>query len=230
MLPNLSFFFPVYNEAGNIEKMINNAKNILPQVAEKYEIIIVNDGSKDDSAKIADRLSWQSNGLIRVVHHPQNKGYGMALRSGFSNAKYDYIFYTDGDCQFDLNEMHKLLPLIEDADIVAGIRIGRKDPFYRRFNAHAYNILVRTLFGLPVKDIDCAFKLLRKKAISSLELKSDSQFVSAEFLIKASKKGFRIKQVGVNHYPRLTGKPTGNRLDNVVRSFLELFKLWKSLK
>ena len=128
MLPNLSFFFPVYNESGNIEKMIKNAESVLPEIAKEYEIIIIDDGSRDGSDEIADRIAAQSNGRIRAIHHPQNKGYGAALRSGFKNAKYDYIFYTDGDCQFDLKEIHKLLPLIEEADIAAGIRIGMHLP------------------------------------------------------------------------------------------------------
>jgi len=228
-LPELSVFFPAYNEKHNIKHALESAYKVIPEYAEKFEVIIVDDGSTDGTSQLADELKKEYKNL-KVVHHDKNYGYGKALRTGFENSSYQYVFFSDSDRQFDLNEIRKLVPLMDEADIAAGIRVNRKDPFYRRLNAKAYNILVKILFGLNVRDIDCAFKLIKKKVLNDVKLKSESQFVSAEFLIKASKKGYRIKQVGVTHLPRTYGKPTGNSIKAIVNSFKELFKLRQQLK
>ncbi len=224
----LSVFFPAYNEEGNISDTLKKALSALPDMAENFEIIVVNDGSQDKTADIVKEISAKHD-TVKLVSHPKNRGYGAALRTGFSESKYKNVFFTDGDGQFDIRELKEFLPLVPECDIVAGYRIKRNDPFYRIVNAKAYNLLVRLLFGLNVRDIDCAFKVISKKVLDSVTLKSESQFVSAEFLIKAKKKGFTIKQKGAHHFPREVGAPTGNSLSAIFNSFKELFKLRKEL-
>jgi glycosyltransferase involved in cell wall biosynthesis len=228
-LKNLSVFFPACNEENNIVKTVEHAFKTVPKLAEQFEIIVVDDGSGDRTGeRLADLSAKYSN--LRVITHPRNRGYGAAIRSGFLNAKYEYIFFTDSDGQFNIEELEKFLPLIRDYDIIAGFRIKRSDSLHRLINAKAYNLLIKLIFGLHLKDIDCAFKLIRKKVIDSLLLKSEGAFVSAELLIKSKKKGFTIKQIGVSHFPRKKGKSSGNRPSVVAKSFAELFKLWKELK
>jgi glycosyltransferase involved in cell wall biosynthesis len=228
-LKNISVFFPAYNEQDNIAQTVENAFKIIPDIAKNFEILVINDGSSDKTADVLAQLSRKYNNL-RVLTHQHNKGYGGALKTGFASARYDYIFFSDGDGQFNLRQIEKLLALAQTCDIVAGFRMKRQDPFHRIVNAKAYNMLVRILFGLNVRDIDCAFKMIKKNVIEAIELKSDSQFISAEFLIKAKKRGFIIKQVGVDHFPRKTGKATGANLSAIINSFRELFKLWNELR
>lgn len=228
-LNDLSVFFPAYNEEENIVRTVETALEVIPSFAENFEVIIVNDGSADRTKELAEKLAAKHEN-VRVVSHEKNRGYGGALKSGFTSSKYEHIFYADGDGQFDLKEIERLLPLVPECDITAGFRIKRSDPIHRVINGKAYNLLVRLLFGLKVRDIDCAFKIVKKKVVDTIPLKSESQFVSAELLIKAKKKGFTIKQVGVHHFPREKGKPTGNSLRAIMGSFSELFKLWKELR
>ncbi|MFQ5952410.1 MAG: glycosyltransferase family 2 protein [Candidatus Omnitrophota bacterium] len=228
-LQNLSIFFPAYNEEENIVQTVEKALEVMPSFAENFEIIIVNDGSKDRTKELAEELAKKHEN-VRVVSHEKNRGYGGALKTGFVSAKYENIFYSDGDGQFELKEIERLLPLVPECNIAAGFRIKRNDPIHRVINGKAYNLLVRLLFGLNMRDIDCAFKIVKKKVVDSIPLKSESQFVSAELLIKAKKQGFKIKQVGVHHFPREKGKPTGNSIRAIIGSFSELFKLWKELR
>ncbi|MDP8299421.1 MAG: glycosyltransferase family 2 protein [Candidatus Tantalella remota] len=228
-LKELSVFFPAYNEEDNIAESVENALKIMPEFVDDLEVIVVNDGSSDRTKDIAEGLAAKYDN-VSVVTHPENRGYGGALKSGFAAARYDHVFFSDGDGQFDLNEIERLMPLAPDCDIVAGFRIKRNDPIHRVINGKAYNILVRILFGLKIRDIDCAFKIIKKDVINAVDLKSESQFLSAEFLIKAKKKGFTIGQVGVHHFPRAKGAQTGNNPLVVIKSFRELFKLWKELR
>lgn len=228
-LKSLSVFFPAYNEEDNIARTVENAFRIIPAFAEKSEVIVINDGSKDQTGEKLKALVKRHPSL-RIITHPVNRGYGAALKSGLTNAQYDYVFYSDGDGQFELEEIARLILLIKNCDIAAGVRVNRNDPFYRIVNAKAYNLLVRLLFGLKVRDIDCAFKLIKKAVIEKISLESESQFISAEFLIKAKKKGFRLLQCGVTHLPRQKGNPTGNSAKAIINSFKELFKLWKNLR
>jgi glycosyltransferase involved in cell wall biosynthesis len=228
-LKNLSVFSPAYNEEDNISATVREALRVIPRIAEEFEIIVVNDGSSD---RTAERLSelLKDYPALRVITHPKNRGYGAALKSGFAHSRYDYIFYTDGDGQFDIAEIEKLIPLTQTCDIAAGFRLKRKDPPYRIFNAKAYNLLVRLLFGLSARDIDCAFKIIKRTVAKTIDLKSETQFISAEFLIRAKKQGFAIKQCGVRHLPREKGKATGNNPLVVITTFAELFKLWRELR
>ncbi len=231
MINSLSVFFPCINEEGNIEDGVKRAEEVLKKLKVKYEIIIVDDGSTDKTGEIADQLVRQ-NPHIRVIHHPKNLGYGEALKSGFYNARYETIVYTDGDGQFDFSEVTKLLEKIKDSDVVIGYRIKRQDSFLRRLFGKGWRLSLLTFFGLTLKDVDCGFKMVRKEVLEKIpHLESQrGAMINAELAIKAKKAGFRIGQVGVNHYPRLSGKPTGNNFKVIIKSFLDLLRLWWKLK
>jgi glycosyltransferase involved in cell wall biosynthesis len=220
----LSVFYPCYNEENNIPRLLENSLAVIPSLVDDYQIIIVNDGSKDKTKEVTESLAKQFKN-VEVINHPVNKGYGAALRSGFLGAKKAWVFYTDGDNQFDINELVLLLPLVEKYDIISGYRIDRKDPFIRKLNAGIFNFALFTLFGLRIKDVDCAFKLYKRELFDQIEITSDGALVDAEILIKARKLGYRIGQVGVHHFPRVTGKQTGANLKVIIRAFIEIIKM-----
>jgi glycosyltransferase involved in cell wall biosynthesis len=227
--PNISVFFPAYNEEENIPWVVEKACNYLDGIAENYEVIVVNDGSRDSTGEVAEKIAKENN-HVRVINHPVNRGYGGAVRSGLKGAKYDLIFFTDGDGQFDITELSGFLDLMDKADVVAGYRINRKDPFYRLLNARAYGMMINLLFGLNIKDIDCAFKLFKKSVIDEIDIEATGALASAELLIKIKRKGYKIIQKGVNHYPRKAGVQTGAQLWVIFRMFKELWKLHKKLR
>jgi glycosyltransferase involved in cell wall biosynthesis len=225
---SLSVFFPCWNEQAAIEPLTQKAVQVLDALGADYEIILVNDGSTDRTGPIADRLA-ANNPRIRAVHHPVNRGYGAALASGFRAARKDLVFYTDGDGQFDLNELPPLLPLMERFDIVSGYRLNRQEGLVRKFNAFCWSTLVGLLFDLPLKDIDCAFKLYRRRIFDGMELLSTGALIDTEILTRARRRGCTITQVGVHHYPRIAGKATGANPRVILRAFRELFKLRKQI-
>jgi glycosyltransferase involved in cell wall biosynthesis len=225
-LIGLSAFFPAYNEAENVERMVDAFRSVLPQVAEDYEIIIVNDGSKDKTREIADRLA-RGDQRIRAVHHEKNQGYGAAVRSGIKACTREYLFFTDGDGQFDVSQLSSLVQLVPHYDGVIGFRLNRQDSWVRKFNAWAWNQLVRLLLGLKVRDIDCAFKLFHRKVFKDIELEYSGAMISTEMLVKIKDKGFKLQEVGVLHSPRLAGKQTGANIRVILRAFKELFQFYK---
>ena len=231
MINSLSVFFPCINEEGNIENTVSKAEEVLKKLKLKYEIIIVDDGSTDATGEIAERLA-QENPNIRVIHHPKNLGYGEALKSGFYNARYDTIVYTDGDGQFDFSEVTKFLEKIEDYDLVLGYRIKRQDPFFRILFKKGWRLSLWIFFALTLKDVDCGFKMVSKKVLEKIPHLESTRgaMINAELAIKAKTSGFIIAEVGVNHYPRLSGKPTGANLKVIIKSYLDLLKLWWKLK
>jgi glycosyltransferase involved in cell wall biosynthesis len=228
-MDSISVFFPCYNEQENIRRTAEKATEALAGIGCDYEIILVNDGSKDDTGRIADELAAE-DGHIRAVHHPQNMGYGAALQTGIRAAKKDYVFFTDGDGQFDINEIKLLLPLIESNDIVCGYRLDRKDPFMRKLNGWMWTQLVNLLFGMRIRDIDCAFKLFRSEVFTGMKMSSGGALISAEILARATRRGFRIAEVGVHHYPRTAGKQTGANMKVILRAFKELFALYNRIR
>ena len=230
MTNSISIILPALNEEGNIEAAIQDIQLYFHSREEKYEIIVINDGSTDSTGDIAERMA-KENGFVRVVHHPTNKGYGSALKEGFENSKYKYVFFTDSDRQFDIKGLDILLPLIKtDAvEIIIGYRIKRKDPFLRRFLSWGYNSLVGYLFDLNVKDIDCAFKIFRKDIFSKIEIESKNFFVNTEVLAKAMYFGFNVLEVGVPHFPRTAGKTTVT-LKHIPMTLIELYRIFKSIK
>ena len=229
MIKGLSAFFPAHNEEGNVERMCNALRIVLPNVAEDFEIIIVNDGSNDKTGEIADRLAAQDE-KIRVVHHERNMGYGAAVRSGISACKKEYVFFTDGDNQFDVSQLSLLVPLVSQCDGVIGFRLNRQDNFVRKTNAWAWNRLVQWMFGLKAKDIDCAFKLFHRKVFEKVQLESSGAMISTEMLVKMKKNKYRLHEIGVLHSPRLAGKQTGANLRVIFKAFNELYRFYLKMR
>ncbi len=232
-IKELSVFLPCYNEALNLPKTIKNVVDNAQKVAEKWELIIVNDGSKDNTRQVTEKFAVKDK-HIRVINHPVNRGYGASFKSGVYGAKYDWIAFIDADGQFDFFEIGNFIEKQKEtkADLVVGYYRHRQVSTIRKLNTFAWQVLVRMLFGLKVKDIDCGFKLISKKVIDSIEkLESErGAFISSEFLIKAVKKKFKIVEIPVHHYPRRQGSGTGADLNVIVKSFIDLFRLWKKLK
>lgn len=233
IIDEISVFFPTYNEEEQIKNTVVKAKKVLEDVASTWEIIIVDDGSSDRTREFSEELS-RSDNRVRSVRHERNRGYGAAFKTGFYSARYPWIAFTDSDGQFDFSEVTKFIKIQKEtgADLVVGYYLERKVSFYRKVNTFFWESLVNILFGLKVKDIDCGFKLVSKKVIDTIpELESErGAFISSEFLIKAKKKGFKIAEVGVYHFPRKTGKGTGANLNVILKSFVDLIRLWRKLR
>lgn len=223
---SLSLFFPAYNEEANIRQSVTQADTVLRALVDDYEIIVINDGSNDATGAIADTLAKENN-HVRVVHHSPNQGYGGAVISGIKTATKDYVFFTDADLQFDLHEIKKLLAFVPKHDVVLGYRAKRRDPFMRLANAKAWNFLNRLLFGLKVRDIDCAFKLFKRDIIQGIPIKSRGAMISAEFLIRLQRQGIKFKEVAVTHLPRTAGSPTGAKPAVIMRAFKELIQMYR---
>jgi glycosyltransferase involved in cell wall biosynthesis len=228
-LNSLSVFFPCYNEEENVERTVKAALESVPLIADDYELIIVDDGSSDRTGEIADRLAREYP-QIRAVHNRPNLGYGGALQQGFRAATKDYVFYTDGDGQFDIAEIVKLLPLLDRYDIVSAYRLDRRDSLIRRFNGWGWTVLVDIVFGLRLRDIDCAFKIFPRRLFDEIEMCSMGALIDAEVLARARYRGYRIGQVGVHHLPRKAGIQTGADLRVILRAFTELFRLYWRIK
>ncbi len=225
----LTIFFPCYNEEANVERVTRQALEVGRAVAAELEVIIVNDGSRDRTGEIADRLAAEIP-EVRAVHNRPNRGYGGALQAGFAAATKNWIFYTDGDGQFDIGELPKLLPLLADHDIVSCYRLDRQDSLLRKLNAWAWTTLVNLLFRIRLRDIDCAFKIYPKPFIERIELHSEGALIDTEMLAKARNLGLTIAQAGVHHYPRTAGTQSGANLRVILRAFKELFKLYRRIR
>ncbi|MHC4748053.1 MAG: glycosyltransferase family 2 protein [Planctomycetota bacterium] len=226
---SISVFFPCYNEQDNVAGTVDQALAVLKKLHADFEVIIVDDGSSDATAGIADELARQDS-TVKVVHHPNNLGYGAALQSGFKAATKELVFYTDGDGQFDINEMPHLLPLTEKYDIVSCYRLNRRDPLLRKINGWCWTKLVCLLFKMKIRDIDCAFKLYKREIFDNIELSSTGALIDAEILALAVRKGYLVTQKGVHHYPRKAGAQTGANFRVILRAFKELFRLYKKIQ
>ncbi len=231
-MPSISGVMPAYNEEANIGFMIEEMDRVLSSITDDYEIIVVDDGSKDGTAqRVLEKASLHPK--VRLIRHEKNKGYGAAVYSGITAATKELIFFTDSDRQFKLDELKNLLPLIGEADLVAGYRPKRMDPWYRVLFGWGWSFLVTILFGYTVRDIDCAFKLFRREVIEKVgpQIQSFGATFSAEFLVRAKRAGFKFREVPVTHLPRLAGQQTGARLNVITRAFKELFllrwRLWR---
>jgi glycosyltransferase involved in cell wall biosynthesis len=221
----LSVVLPAYNEEANIERVVRQVIAYLAPTGVDYEVLPVNDGSRDRTAEILNALQ-REDPRVRPQHHAQNRGYGAALRTGFDAAVKRYVFYMDGDGQFDIKDLDHLLPLASEEVIVTGFRIERRDPLLRRLNAKLFGgWLVRVMLGVYVKDLNCAFKLIPKKVFETVSLESTGALINAELYGRAIRAGFGIREVGVHHYPREAGVQTGAHLGVIVRAFYDLFRL-----
>ncbi len=228
----LSYFFPAHNEEANIEGLVAEALETLPSLADQFEIIAVDDGSRDGTPRLADELAARHPDLVRVVHHSVNLGYGAALQSGFAAARYELIAFTDGDRQFKVVDIGRLTARSAQADapdVVVGFRIKRADAFIRTLYARAFRLANRTFFDLRVTDVDGACKLFRRAALEDIRVESDGAFFSAELLIKLREAGRSVVEVGVPHYPRTAGSATGAKPTVILRAVRDFWRLRLSL-
>ena len=228
-LESISVFFPCYNEQGNLRRIYESTSEVLKNIAIDYEIILINDGSTDETPQIANAIA-AADARVRVIQHHKNLGYGSALQSGFRAATKTLVFYTDGDGQFSLNELPPLLPLMKQHDIVSCFRLNRQEGLIRRFNGWCWTSFVCFVFHLKLKDINCAFKLYRCSVFDNMEIQSTGALINAEILARATRRGLTITQVGVHHFPRMNGQPTGSNLGVIFRAFGELVKFYKHIK
>jgi len=225
----VTLVLPAYNEEPNIERAINDARPMLEYMSDDWEIVVVDDGSRDKTADIVKHMA-KHNCRIRLVQHAKNKGYGQALITGFYSAKKEWVWLSAADNQFEPREILKLLPFANDYDMVAGCRHKRQDPAYRRLYARLYNGLIQTVLGIRVKDLNCGFKLIRRRVFDAFKLESQGALIDAELFKRCSIKGFSVKEVAVEHKPRELGEQTGGNLFVVIGMFVELLKLKMRLK
>ncbi len=231
-MPSISLVLPAYNEADNIEPMVAEAVPALESVTDDYEIIVVDDGSRDETAAVTRRV-METNPNVHLVEHEVNKGFGAAVFTGFTSAEKDWIFYTDADRQFVLSELERFVPHMDQADLIAGYRAPRQDPFLRVFYGKGWSALCTLLFGYTVRDVDCGFKLFRREIIEELadDIESRGATFSIEWLARAKRAGYRFVELPVTHRPRVAGSQTGANIDVIVRAFRELLRfrlqLWR---
>ncbi len=229
MANSISVFFPAYNDGGTIASMVLTALMTVRELADDFEIIVVNDGSADYTPQILDELA-RVHKEVRVIHHEQNRGYGGALRTGFSSATKELIFYTDGDAQYDARELKVLYPVLaEGVDMVNGYKISRSDPWYRTVIGRIYHWTVKLAFGLHVRDVDCDFRLMRRSIFDRVHLQSDSGVICVEMMKKIQDAGFVISEAPVHHYHRVYGRSQFFNFGRIFRVGRDLVKLWLEL-
>jgi glycosyltransferase involved in cell wall biosynthesis len=222
----LTVFFPAYNDSGTIASMVIRAVQAASKLTDDYEVIVVNDGSADATAQIADELA-EKYSHVRVVHHPVNRGYGGALQTGFRSATKELIFYTDGDAQYDPAELADLWKSMSpDADLVNGYKISRSDPWHRIFIGRLYHHIVKISFGLKVRDVDCDFRMMRRSIFDKVRLEKSSGVICLEMMKKIHDAGFRIVEVPVHHYHRAFGKSQFFNFPRIARTVVDVMRLW----
>jgi glycosyltransferase involved in cell wall biosynthesis len=221
----LSLVLPAHNEEANIEIVVERALEVLPTFADDFEIVVVNDGSRDHTGELIDTLAVRDE-RVRPQHHPVNKGYGAALTTGFKATTGDVVMFMDADRQFDIADLGLLSPFVGTFDVVAGFRMQRNDPFHRRAFAETFNIVVRVLFGIHFRDIDCAFKVFRGDMLRAIELTAPGALINTEMQAKLRRAGATVEQVGVHHYPRVAGNATGGSPKVILRAMRETVILW----
>ena len=226
LVTSVSAFFPCYNDAMSIGKMVADVHRGLDGLVDDFEVIVVNDGSRDDSLAVLTRLQ-DDYPRLRVVDHPENRGYGGALLSGFAASTKDWVFYTDGDAQYDASEIDRCVAAVRaDTDVVQGFKIGRGDPWYRKVIGRVYHHGVKLLFGLHVKDTDCDFRLINRRVLDRVTLRSTTGVICVEMMCSFKRVGASFTQVGVSHYHRPHGKSQFFRIPAITRSAAQLLQLW----
>jgi glycosyltransferase involved in cell wall biosynthesis len=226
--PDISVFFPVYNDEKTIERVTLKAINILKKYANEFEVLIIDDFSPDSSGKIADQLSLKYDN-VKVIHHDKNYGYGAALKTGFQNAKYDFICQTDGDDEYDIDDLEKFIKLIDYYDLIITFRYVRVYSNWRIFVSRIYNMILRQLFRLNYRDISTGLRFVRKDVLQGVELLSDSPFIGAELAIKAMLKGYRVGEVGIQTFPREFGKGSAVSAKNIYRTMKDMVKVYRQI-
>lgn len=228
-LSGLSVFLPSHNEEANVERVVRAYLAELPNVAGDYEIIVVNDGSRDRTGEVAARLAAE-NPRVKVVNHEVNRGYGGAVISGIRASSMPYVMLSDGDGQFDPRDVEKLAAFMPEYDVVVGRRVRRADHLMRRINGKAWTLLVRVVLGVTISDIDCGFKMFKRELLEGMELRAHGAMISTELMARLQGRGARIKEVDVQHLPRTAGEQSGANLRVVARAFRELFVLYGELR
>ena len=227
---SLSVFFPAYNDAPSLPPLVRKTFDVLAEYVEDYEVIVINDGSRDKTAEVLEQLSREFGPCLRVVTHPENRGYGAALRSGFTAAVKDCVFYTDGDGQYDVDELPLLLQrMTSETGLVNGYKLERQDPAHRIWIGNIYNFCARLLFRIRIRDIDCDFRLIRRSLLDQIRLTSTSGTICVELVRKLELSGCGVVEVGVHHYPRLHGTSQFFRVPALASTFAQLVKLWARL-
>jgi glycosyltransferase involved in cell wall biosynthesis len=226
---SITAFFPAYNDEGTIAQVVRDTLVVLPTLTDDWEVLVVDDGSTDGTATILDQLA-RERPHVRVIRHADNRGYGAALATGFGQARKDLVFYTDGDGQYDVRELARLVPLMtDDVAVVNGYKLRRADARHRVILGAIYRHLARFLFWLPIRDVDCDFRLLRRDAIQRIRLDSVSGAVCAEMIYKLRRNGCGFAEVVVHHYPRPHGRSQFFTWRRVVHSAVDVFTLWATL-
>ncbi len=225
---SLSVFFPCHNEVENIGPLVEKTLAVLRPLVRDLEILPVNDGSTDGTKELLDELAAK-HPEVRAIHHEINRGYGGAVKTGLYESKKEWVFFTDGDGQFDVSEIESFLLHVAEFDAIVGYRMDRQDPAHRKLFAFCWGTLIRTLFGFRVRDLDCAFKLLRRSMFEGTEFKAEGAVITVELFAVMQKRGARIKQIGVHHYPRTAGQQSGGSPKVILRAFKELIKLYGRL-
>jgi len=225
---SVSIVLPAYDEEPNIAEAVAQATRTADRLVVEHEVIVVDDGSTDRTAAIVGEVAAKDP-RVRLVTHPANRGYGEALRSGFLAAELDFVFFTDADLQFDMDELERFLPYAGTVDVVAGYRVNRQDTFMRRMNAYGWNILVRMLFYVPVRDIDCAFKLFDRRALAAVDIESVGAMVNTELMVKLGRRGASVVEIGVHHRPRRAGRARGASPRVIATAFREVMRLRRRL-
>jgi len=228
-LPGLSVFLPSHNEEGNVERVVRGYLAELPNIADDYEVIVVNDGSRDRTGEVAGRLAAE-NPHVKVVNHGTNRGYGGAVISGIRAASMPYVMLSDGDGQFDPKDAEKLAAFMPEYDVVVGRRAHRADHLMRRINGNAWTMLVRVVLGVTISDIDCGFKMFKRELLEGMELRAHGAMISTELMARLQGRGASIKEVDVQHLPRTAGEQSGANLQVVTRAFRELLILYAELR
>ena len=228
-IPGISVFLPSHNEEGNVERVVRSYLAELPRVADDFEVIVVEDGSRDRTGEIAERLAAEDT-HVKVIRHHVNKGYGGAVISGIRAATKPYVLLCDGDGQFDPSDLERMIPFVPGYDVVAGHRVHRADHLIRRINGKAWTVLVRVLLGITISDIDCGFKLFKSEKLEGMDLRAHGAMISTELMARLAGRNAKVKEVDVKHLPRLTGEQSGANLKVVARAFKELIALYRELR
>ena len=227
---SLSVFFPAYNDAPSLPALLEKTFAVLPRCAADYEVIVINDGSQDATGQVLEELRLKYAPYLRVITHPQNRGYGGALRSGFAAATKELVFYTDGDGQYDPGELPQLLArMTPDVGLVNGYKLQRHDPWHRVWIGKTYNFMARLLFRIRIRDIDCDYRLIRRRLLEQIRLSSTSGTICVELVRKLELSLYRVEEVGVHHYPRLHGRSQFFRVRSLGRTFWQLLRLYVRL-